>query len=328
MVSQTFTLTTTDSGGSGVADTCSIASTPGAWTSGTSVPVPAPASGTVMPLRSPGSRRDNAGNQTSGSTSVYIRALADTVAPSGSVVIDAGAAWTNRTAVTLSPSATDNVAVAQMQFSNDNVSWSAWETYSAGARSWTLVAGNGNKTVYARYRDAAGNVSALSSDAIGLDAIAPVTASDVVGGHTYSGTKTFTLAPSDASGSGLAGTWWQLDSTSGVWTVGTSVVVEAPSSGTAVHTLYWYSKDLATNTEITKSVAFAVSAPIPDAIAPTGFLDIDGGSGLDEQHGGHAPAVSHRQYRPRPDAVQQRQRELERVGGVLGERKELDADDG
>ena len=274
--SQTFTLTSSDLGGSGLADTQYKVDN-GAWTSGTLVPVPAPASGSVSRYIS-WTAKDVAGNQTSGSTMVYIQALADTIAPSGSVVINAGSAWTNSTAATLAPSATDNVGVTQMQFSNDNVTWSTLEPYSTATKNWTLATGNSTKTVYARYKDAAGNLSATVNDTIGLDGTAPVTTSDAVGGQTYTGAKTVTLAPSDSGGSGLAGTWWQLDSTAGAWTSGVTAVVAAPASGTVSHTLYWYSKDVATNTETIKSVTFNVAAPVTDAIAPDGSVVINAGA--------------------------------------------------
>ena len=39
--------------------------------------------------------------------------------------------------------------VTEMRFSNDNSTWSEWETY-ASTKAWTLTAGDGNKTVYAQ----------------------------------------------------------------------------------------------------------------------------------------------------------------------------------
>ena len=48
--------------------------------------------------------------------------------------------------------------VAKMQFSNDNTTWSGWETY-ATTKSWTLASGDGLKTVYAQFKDVAGNVT-------------------------------------------------------------------------------------------------------------------------------------------------------------------------
>ena len=42
-----------------------------------------------------------------------------------------------------------------------------------------------------------------------VDADVPVTTCDAVYARTYPGPVTFTLSPSDAGGSGLAGTWWR-----------------------------------------------------------------------------------------------------------------------
>jgi len=185
----------------------------------------------------------------------------DTIAPSGSISVNAGVTYTNTTASTLTLSANDTggSGMSQMRFSNDNSTWSTWESYVT-SKSWALTAGNGAKTVYVQYRDVAGNVSTTYSDGITLDTALPTTASNIVSGQTYTGAQLFTLTPGDTGGSGVAGTWWQLDSTAGAWTSGTSVSVTAPASGTVAHTLYWYSRDTATNQEVTKSVAFSVAA--------------------------------------------------------------------
>ncbi|HEY5541389.1 MAG TPA: hypothetical protein VIL41_08045, partial [Coriobacteriia bacterium] len=203
---------------------------------------------------------DAAGNREANKSVTFnvSAAAPDVIAPTGSVVINNGAAWTNSTAATLTVSASDNVGVYQMRFSNDNVTWSTWETYSTATKNWPLATGNGPKTVYAQYKDAAGNVSATVNDTIGLDGTAPTTTSNVVGGQTYTGAQTFTLTPSDTGGSGVASTWYQLDT--GAWTSGTSVPVAAPSSGSVSHTISWYSTDNATNKEATKTVAFTVAA--------------------------------------------------------------------
>jgi len=64
-----------------------------------------------------------------------------------------------------------------MMVSNDAVfTGVTWATY-ATSLSWNLVSGNGVKTVYAKFRDAAGNVSAAVSDTITLSSgttVAPV----------------------------------------------------------------------------------------------------------------------------------------------------------
>jgi hypothetical protein len=93
------------------------------------------------------------------------------------------------------------------------------------------------------------------------DTTAPATGNNAVSGKVYGSTQTFTLTPvDDAGGTGVESTWWQLDSTSGSWTKGTSVPVAAPATvaSTKAHTLYWYSQDHAGNQEAVKSVSFSI----------------------------------------------------------------------
>lgn len=100
--------------------------------------------------------------------------MVDTVAPRGSVVINYGAAYTNRTAVILKLYATDPApasGVVKMRFSNDARTWSAWQAYST-YKTWYLTAWPGVKTVYAQYMDKAGMV-VTARDTITLDTAAP-----------------------------------------------------------------------------------------------------------------------------------------------------------
>ena len=94
------------------------------------------------------------------------------------------------------------------------------------------------------------------------DTTAPVTTSNVVSGGLYVGNQTFTLSPTDVGGTGVEGTWWQLDSTAGAWTAGTTITVNAPAAGTAAHTLYWRSTDYAGNQETNQSVSFNLEATV------------------------------------------------------------------
>jgi hypothetical protein len=97
----------------------------------------------------------------------------DDTAPTGTVAIDGGASSTDATSVALSVSAADpgqpSSGVSQMRFSNDGLTFSAFQPYAAAA-VWKLAPGAGTKTVYAQFRDASGNVSAVVSDTIVLTA--------------------------------------------------------------------------------------------------------------------------------------------------------------
>ena len=102
--------------------------------------------------------------------------ILDTLAPTMGVVISGEAAYTNTTSVTLLLNATDNYRVASMEISNDPAfQGSAPEQFSE-EKSWTLSPGDGEKTVYARAVDAAGNIGRAGNASIILDTTPPVCA--------------------------------------------------------------------------------------------------------------------------------------------------------
>jgi parallel beta-helix repeat protein len=112
--------------------------------------------------------RDHAGLISTYSDTITL----DTTSPTGSISIAGDAAYTNSSVVTLTLSATDATSgVAQMRFSNDNVTWSDWEPY-ATSKSWTLLTGDGLKGVTVQYKDNAGLISSYG-DSIILDTIQP-----------------------------------------------------------------------------------------------------------------------------------------------------------
>ncbi len=95
--------------------------------------------------------------------------ILDSIAPTGSVSINAGAATKALSAAaTLTISATDaGSGVAQMQYSLDNVTWNAWQAY-ATTLPVTLLPGTGTRYVYLRFRDVAGNTSLTYIDTISV----------------------------------------------------------------------------------------------------------------------------------------------------------------
>jgi len=114
---------------------------------------------------------DAAGNVTTSGTNTIT--VTDNDAPtSPTISINSGSAYTNATAVTLTLSALDNIAVTQMRFSNDGTSYAAAVAYATSS-AYTLPSGDGSKTVYVEYLDAAGNVSAAASASITLDQTPP-----------------------------------------------------------------------------------------------------------------------------------------------------------
>lgn len=92
----------------------------------------------------------------------------NTIAPTGSITINAGADETETTAVELTLNAQDNESViVQMRFSNDGTIWTSSEAYST-SKSWNLEDGLGLKTVYVKFQDEDGNWSVNISDTIDL----------------------------------------------------------------------------------------------------------------------------------------------------------------
>ncbi len=112
---------------------------------------------------------DVAGNVEAWPSSYDTKTLVDTAAPTGSVTINAGAHATTARQVTLYLPASDaHNPVSQMRLSTNGTTWGDWQT-RASPFNYTVPQGDGLQTVYAQYRDAAGNASAVFSDAIRLD---------------------------------------------------------------------------------------------------------------------------------------------------------------
>ncbi|GEM_PF-6936216 len=93
----------------------------------------------------------------------------DKTVPQGSVSINNGAQSTDSTQVTLTLSATDALSgVESMCFSTNGTTYSSAEAF-ASQRIFTLPTGSGLKRVYVKYKDRAGNWSAVYNDSITLN---------------------------------------------------------------------------------------------------------------------------------------------------------------
>jgi hypothetical protein len=114
---------------------------------------------------------DNAGNISDPSGSLTV--VVDKTPPTGTILINNNATYTNTTSVTLNLSAQDTLSgLNQMQFSNNGTTWSTAEAY-ATKKAWVLTTGDGKKTVYVKFSDKAGNWSQAYSDNIILDTTKP-----------------------------------------------------------------------------------------------------------------------------------------------------------
>jgi len=104
--------------------------------------------------------------------SVAVRQAADSTPPTGSIAIDGGQKYTNRTAVTLTLSASDPAGVSQMCLSNGSTC-TAWLTFAPSV-AYTLPATPGSAVVRAWFKDPVGNVSQAYPASIVLDQAPPV----------------------------------------------------------------------------------------------------------------------------------------------------------
>jgi len=165
-----------------------------------------------------------------------------------------------------------------MSFSNDGSAWGGWQTYATSA-NWSLPSGDGIKTVYARFRDVAGNVSSPVSNTIALDSAAGteygVTIND---GALFTNQTAVTLTISARPGTtqmqvsndgGFAGAQWEPYASHKGWTItqyGSYVIPRV---------VYVRYKDLGGN--VSSNYQDDI---ILDVTPPTGSVEIIGATGL------------------------------------------------
>jgi hypothetical protein len=104
----------------------------------------------------------------------------DTTAPTGTVLINDGAANVNTRSVTLYLNYTDYGVgiVDELRLQNCGGTWAAWEAFD-WTKPWTLSSGDGTKSVCVQFRDLPHNTSTTYQDTILLDTTAPTNPSIV-----------------------------------------------------------------------------------------------------------------------------------------------------
>ncbi len=167
----------------------------------------------------------------------------DTTPPIGSISIAGGATNTKATTVTVSTPATDTGSgVSQVGLSNDGSTWQ-YRPYAA-TQHWNITATNGARTVFAKWKDVAGNWSAVKTDTIVLDTVGPsVTAPSrgFVPGTSISGGLITLRVPwtgTDAT-SGIARYELYQQTDSGAWTKVSSTLT-SPTISKALLTEHAY----------------------------------------------------------------------------------------
>lgn len=195
----------------------------------------------------------------------------DTTAPTGSLLINNGASHTNSTAVTLNLNTGD---AEKMRFSNDGAGWSNWET-AANTKNWTLIGGDGTKTVYMEIRDRTGNVTPLT-DTILLDTDPPTGAVSINGGASHTKERAVTLGItadgavemrfSNTNSDWSDGDWESVKETKG-WTL---------AAGDGEKTVYVQVRDVAGNvTTASDTIFLDTTAPVVTGVADNRLYNAD-----------------------------------------------------
>jgi hypothetical protein len=206
----------------------------------------------------------------------------DNAAPTGgSFTINAGAANTSGTAVSLTTTCATDAGVGGVQVAYGNTtSPTNWTTCSA-TLAHTLSAGDGTKTVYMRFRDSFGNVSTETTDTIILDTAAP-TVPTMTAEPAYTAGTSNAVASSVATDAGVGGVQYEFcrnttNSTSGCTSSGWIGTTGATFSSLTNAQIYYYfvrSKDSLNNI----SAWSASTSSTQDNAAPTTTITPNGSS--------------------------------------------------
>ena len=163
------------------------------------------------------------------------------------------------------PSCTDNVGCVDIRFSTDNVNWSSFEAISALPPVWTMPSGDGVKDIYARFSDAADNISNSTHFQITVDTVAPVTptiqnlvnqsvAQNVTSVDVYAdATSTVAIVLNNQT--------YFVPGSAGVWHLTDANLTGLNSEG--VHTLVAESTDAAGNKATSATVTYTVDRTAP-----------------------------------------------------------------
>jgi len=120
----------------------------------------------------------------------------EVVFPTGTLLIDGGASYSNTPTVTLTIASED---ADEFCFSNDGIDFSSWERYIP-SKQWVLFGGDGLKNVYAQLRNEVGLTSLISAEIV-LDTTAPMGLVNINNGdsHTLSTSVFLEMTTDDAA---------------------------------------------------------------------------------------------------------------------------------
>jgi hypothetical protein len=243
--------------------------------------------------------RDAAGNtRTSASVTVTVaNAVPDTTPPTVSLSAPADAATVNGS-ISVTANASDAVGVTAVQFRLDGADLGSADTTSPYAVTWnTSNAANGQHTLTAIARDAAGNTATATSVTVTVDndKTAPTVAIGApAGGATVTGTTDVTATATD--GVGVAGVQFKLDGANlGAedTTSPYSVAWNTTTATNGTHTLTAVARDAAGNMGTSASVSVTVSNAAPTGlVAAYAFDEASGASVTDASGSGNVGTIA------------------------------------
>jgi hypothetical protein len=215
------------------------------------------------------------------SSTVNDTIVLDTHAPIGTVAINEGARYSNSTAVRLALLATDLTGVPDVMVSErPDLSGAGWVPFS-GTLDFMLSPQEGERTVYAAFRDPLGHVSATASASIVLDMTPPTLDLTIGGGAAYTAARPVqvTIAASEPSRIGSVQVGEDpslLDAPKGPLDTPLQWVL---SPGDGSKTLYARAWDLAGNGGPVSSASIVL-----DTTPPSVDITIDGGAAYTVSH--------------------------------------------
>jgi len=208
---------------------------------------------------------DAAGNSTT------IQFTIDKTPFAGTIRINQGSGYTNDADVTLNLTVTDLNGV-RMAFSNDGVTWSSLEPFSA-TKQWTLSNGEGNKTVHVKFLDDEDNETIQTASVV-FDQTKPSGTFQINNGAAFTNSRTVVL--DTIYSDNLSPVEMSISSDNVIWSFwepAQSKKTVTLSAGDGVKTVYMKLRDLAGNEQAVGSATIHL-----DTIAPIIQLSINNGA--------------------------------------------------
>ena len=118
-------------------------------------------------------------------TAFSLQAFSQTTGLTGIITIDNGKTVTNNSEKKVSLRIEARGASEMMLSNNGSYTGARWQKYEGSQPHWRLSGDDGVKTIYAKFRDADGNISETVTATIELDRIAPQEPSILINAGCY-----------------------------------------------------------------------------------------------------------------------------------------------